>query len=1120
MGKPLRPAGPVTGLRPGRAVTFLVLACLGLSWLPAAAGAAAPDYGTLRKFLTARMFCEAYLEVLNLELASKDEDPKLTKLKKELLPGTRKEAEKRAKLNPDDTGVFTILADVEFQEGRLDEAARRISTARQGNPNALTHHIFAKILFQKGNVTQAFDEMEKALQADPSSEVIFDDFQFLYNCKNYGVASAKRLAAGAGFPRRATPLAGGGAADQNPENPFENDPTAPPDVIRPPASRPGKDPLQIAQPPKNPPPDVSPPDEPDPGEGPLPDEPGPDEPLPDEPGPDEPPVAAPVATPVAVVAEDPEKKKMKEADFWFEQARKKFEAGDFANAEETLAKAEGIYPGLPGRAELKQQIDGKKNLEKEYQFGKSLYDSEKFDLAREPILKAYESNPEKFAEATFYLGKIYILGSDKDLKKARQYFEKFLANPRVDRELKRDVEWVMIGILTDDQEYEEAYRRFGEFTERETEYAKNQRTYWRLKYTLWYRHFQTEVHIGLGVFLGAFLLVFLLMVVPSLGILVFDPLKRAQGAFENQQHEKAVGIAEDALRRGKQPIQIQRQLLEICVQSHFTLRNFVKCQDHARQLLNLFADNPVAWRYLAKASLETNDTSEEAVSMYETLYRQNPENKEYLPILARHYAAHKVYTVETMEIMYAAFQTDPDDAGNALALAEAYVQNKRMGDEVIAVLEAALRHKPEQGEFRELLARNYSKKGMFAEAARECLAILQVNINNMGIHVVYTSSMKKMNMLDEAILQYEDFLQKHPGNAQLAEIITGLRKELEAASPGGGIPIAPTDELSPFSDDLLVDGMGDLGAGPLPAGSAGGDVEGFVEPPPEGFVNPDKPTPIPDFMKDPEGAAASAAIPPETPLPEIAPEEDEVDKLLSIPTLDPFADQGGGLIEPEGIGPVVPPPSETPAPPPKKFREPFTPPATPAAKSGKTPVVSASPAGRAGKPPVSQPSGAGRSGTNPVTPPGAATDSAPSPVGDSPSPAGKAPSPPPKASGAGEQDLGKAHDLAKRNKWDEVVALLAPVFATKRDRATGILLADAYLKQKKPELANEIVQALEVDRELMPEEVKDILYRVGVALEDARLPDQARALYDLICNVDINYRDAFDRSDRLYNRKK
>jgi len=52
--------------------------------------------------------------------------------------------------------------------------------------------------------------------------------------------------------------------------------------------------------------------------------------------------------------------------------------------------------------------------------------------------------------------------------------------------------------------------------------------------------------------------------------------------------------------------------------------------------------------------------------------------------------------------------------------------------------------------------------------------------------------MKKMNMLDEAVLQYEEFLQKHPGNAQLAEIITGLRKALEQ-SPSGNGALAPPD---------------------------------------------------------------------------------------------------------------------------------------------------------------------------------------------------------------------------------------------------------------------------------------------------------------------------------------
>jgi len=748
VAKALPEAGQVNGCHDGLRPHFwlsgylLLILVVTLASSGRADGAAAPvDYSSLKKFLAGRMYCEAYLEVLNLELARKEEDPKLTKLKKELLRNARQETEKRAKINPDDTTVFTILGDIDFQEGKQDEAAKHISTARQGNPTALTHYVFAKILFQKGNVNQAFDEMEKALQADPASEVIFEDFQFLYNCKNYGVFSAKRLAGNAGFPRRSTPIAADSLAAKPPDNPFENDPTEPPDVVLPPEPvPPGKYPLLTANPPvkplktgpgpnpDNPEPEPGP-EEPNPGENPFPDNVPPNEPVVQ-------PATKTVLAPPVETTEDPEKKKLKDADYWFEQAKKKFEFGDYPSAEETLAKAEGIFPGLPGRDELKKKIFEKQKIDKEYKYAKTLYESEKYDLARESIQKAYDENPKKYAEATFYLGKIYILGSEKNLKKAKEYFQKFLGNPDMNPELKRDVEWVMIGILTDDQNYDEAYVRFNEFVDRENEYAKNQRTYWRLKYTLWYHQYKTGIHIGIGIFLGAFVLVFILMIVPSLGILVFDPLKRTQAAFEAQKFDKAAGIAEDALRRGKQPIQIQRQLLEICVQSHFSLRNFVKCQDHAKQLLTLFPDNQIAWKYLAKAFLETSDNSQEAISMYETLYKQNPENKEYLPALARYYATNKVYTVETVEIMLAYFLTDPNDQCNVIALAEAFVQNKKMGDEVIGVMEAALKQKPDQTDFRELLARNYSKKGMYAEASRECMKILEVNINNMGIHVV------------------------------------------------------------------------------------------------------------------------------------------------------------------------------------------------------------------------------------------------------------------------------------------------------------------------------------------------------------------------------------------------
>ncbi len=1063
-----------------------------------AAAAITADYTSLKKYISARMLSEAYLELMRCELQNKDEDPKLTKLRKDLLKPVRAEAEKRLKITPDDPGTRIILGDIEFHEGRFDTSVEHLSKALERESGALAHYTFSKVLFAKGKLPQSFEQLEKALQIDPSSEILFDDFQFLYNAKNYGLASAKRLTGKAGFLRRATPVAGETSAPQVPENPFENDPTAPPDVPLPPEPQPEPDLLLTAKVPaqqgtsgRQP---ASPATEFPPGDA-MPIEASDDAMLPVD---IEPPPSITIATAPDVALEDPERKKMKDAEYWFEQAKIKFADGKYEDAETTLKKAEGMFPGLPGRDDLKKKIDAKKDIGQKYQFAVSLYQSEKYDLALPDILKAYEEEPEKYAEATFYLGKIYILGSNRDLRKARDYFEKFQKLPNVDPELKRDVDWVMIGILTDDQQYVEAYRRFNSFIEQESEYAKNQPSFWKLKYTLWYRNYTTEVLIGLGLFLVAFVVVFILMVAPALNLFISDPVKKATMALEAGQNEKAVRITEDALRRPNVPIQLQRQLLEISVQGHFALKNYFKCQENARHLLQQFADNPVGWKYLAKAYLETNTSSDEAITMYETLYKQDPARTEYLPVLCKYYVTQKQYTADAMEIMYAYFQSEPSNRENVTALADAYVQSKRMGDEVVTVLREAIKTKPDGEGYRELLARNYSKKGMYAEAARECLQVLTTNVNNMGIHVVYTTCMKKMNMLDEAVLQYEEFLRRHPGNPQLTEIVTGLRKELEQTTRSPEA-FSGTDELSPFSDDLMTDGLQPLPSGPvLPSLPTDADVEGFVEPPPDGFASSDTSTPVPDFLKMPGPASPDAGntspapskprnvpfaplpphaaaplkpmgfqdheMPPEeppemdrlasAPLPATPPSAGSVDDILSMPTLDPFAEQGlDGSDIPDDLGMMT--------------------------QDIMTHAAGASPAQTLPQPPAS-------------------------------------PSSPAKPDDEIAKELAEAQKKASQKKWDDVVALLTPVFASKRTKEIGLLLADAHLHCKKPALAREIIETLEFDREMMSDELKDVLYRIGVALEASGDINGALLLYDMICNVDINFRDTFDRSDKLY----
>ncbi|HPW58246.1 MAG TPA: hypothetical protein PLK58_06380 [Candidatus Rifleibacterium sp.] len=106
--------------------TFCLLAFLLLPTGLRAVGSS-EDYASLRKFLTAKMYGEAYNEILRLELTRDEADPKLEKLKIDLLEPTRERLAKQARVSPDDPAIFTILADIAFHQGKLDEATSHIN---------------------------------------------------------------------------------------------------------------------------------------------------------------------------------------------------------------------------------------------------------------------------------------------------------------------------------------------------------------------------------------------------------------------------------------------------------------------------------------------------------------------------------------------------------------------------------------------------------------------------------------------------------------------------------------------------------------------------------------------------------------------------------------------------------------------------------------------------------------------------------------------------------------------------------------------------------------------------------------------------------------------------------
>ena len=1033
------------------------------------------------------MYGEAYMELLKQELAKDEFDPKLIKLRKDLLEPTKKRLLKQAEINPDDPAIFTILADICFHQGRLDAATRYATKALSNNSGAMANYVFAKILFRKGNISQAFDQMGIAIESMTQSPVVFVDFQFLYSCKSYGVETAKKIVQNTNFLKRAQPIAGDDNVAEAPDSPFANDPTQPPEPVEP------EEPTEVAitnitnidnaDLPEDPG-DIQP--EPDiPEEFPdLPDLPEIDDPqgrtidrpMPISPGnevntPDQAPVVEP-----AKVETDPEEEKIKKAEYWLDQAVRQFNRHNYNDSKLNLEKAVSLYPGVRGKDELKQKLDAKFDLFKRYKKALNLYELEKYEEALPIIQEAYKEEPKKYPEAPFYIGKIYLLKDNPDLKKALENLDIVLKEKDLDPLFKRDIEWTKLEILFELKRYEEADKLFKKFEQNEIDYAKNQPDFNKLKYLIFYNLHKLWIHIGLGIFAALFLIVFMLRLLPALTLTFLKAENMAGRAFKKKNYQKACSMAEKALSK-KLPVQTEREMLEICAISNFHLKNYVKCQDYSKELLEKFTNNPVGWNYLAQASIACNDTSSEAIAMYEAIYRENPENTEYLKVLAKHYAETQNYTVESMEILFTYYQTGVEDPQIILGLAEGYCQNRTMGNEVITVLEEALKIE-DRLEFRELLARNYAKAGRYADATRECLKVLDENLNNMGIHVVYSSSMKKLNMLEEAIEQYENFLDRSPDDPQLNEILNGLKKDAERLANEPESTETDLPEMETLDQDLP---MPDLPSEPEEVETVNGDdvdIEGFVEPPPEGFEqeNEKEPEiPVPDFLKEDFSAEEEEQFSNKK-SENKKEEEDNISDMAidptELPELDPFSDPDSLLDEfatelPEELGG----------------------PATPES------------------PPQSE-------GLDSL-------DNLEEPQQNE--------LPEPQAANTKQEDkndseffnkLSKARELTGQKKWNEVIEILSPVYASERHKDVGLLLINAYIETEQPLLAKEIIDTLDIDVELMGEDIKDVLYRTGMALEKAKLTDEALLIYDMICNVDINYKDAFDRSDKLYNLKK
>ncbi len=1120
----------------------LLLIIVSLILVSSAIFAAGNDYQTLRTFMSAQMYGEAYYELMQRELTGLKLDNKLRSLKIDLLDRTNEKLKKQAKMSPDDATVFTILADIAFQRGDFDNASNYISKAIANNGKAISNYTFAKILFQKGNYKQAFEQISIVLQAMPESIVAFNDFQFLYNCKEHGVNTAKKITKDFSFIDRATPIDYEKDKLEVPQSPFDNDPTKtanPPDF---------SDYNKIAQ-------KVDQRYETDEEDDDLDelsqidiDSEKKDEEEGEENEEENEEIARTEETEsddktqivdndkkevndntknlslkekkddfeiddFDVKQEEPEKKiviketenqddpelKKLEADNLFASAQTKFKDNNIESALSNLKELDKISPDYPGKKELENKINYKVDLRKRYKESRKEFEEEGFDNyegVRKIFQEAYSYDPKEFYDAPYYIGICYAQKEDPDFDQALKYYDMIIDDLDSNSEMRRDLLWRKLIILYDQKEdYEKASEIFDYFVNNEEDYAKNQLEFNQFRYGIWWHLYKTYIII---VFVVVFLLVIFvtaLQFLPDLkSIISGDPLPSAEKAFKSHNLRKAIKVAEKALKK-TQPIQIDRQLREILVQAYFALKDYQNCQIHAKAILKNFPENQIAWGHLARASIETQDSSNEAIRMYEELYRSDPTRKDLLPMLAKSYITNKDTSQAAMEIMLEYYAIKPDDADVIIALADGYVKNRTMGQEIIPILNDALKLK-DKIEYRELLARTFSKCGLYEEAARECVNVLRKNISNIGIHVVYTSSMKKLNQLPRAIAQYKDFISENPGNNQLAEILDGLKKEARDSS-------TVVDDIPPIIDSLGMPGMDDVDSG-LPS-MPDLDKSNTNNSPsmPNFMTNTDNLSQQNDSSISSDQTVENNSEPSSNQLNDNNDEQFSAQPIENssnsdgtsdlnfpnvaetLPTLDPFADNDTLLSENDSLF------------------DGFDTDELPEELGGtaRTPIEPSSNLDNVINGLTSETSNNSIEDYN----------IAPEPIQTN------TPEVAPKTGTLELQGkIDKAKDYVSAKEYNSAIELLSPEFATVRNREVGKVLIDAWLGNNNPGMALDIIHALDIDPEMMSEDIKDIVYRTAEALENNKSYSDALKLYDLICNADINFRDAFDRSDRLY----
>ncbi|NLM17009.1 MAG: hypothetical protein GX221_04760 [Candidatus Riflebacteria bacterium] len=1145
------------------------------------------QYSALTKYINARMYALAYNEILRYEMTSSVSDERLSKLQKAILERTKNDLLAQVRVKPSDSVVLTLYADVAFNLGDISEAREYIEKAtansRKSQPLGMTSYVHAKILYRQKEFKSAFDKIQEALKIIPDSPVIFNDFQFLYSCVAHGPETARKLASDSTFAQRAVPVLQRDKETQEIYNPYKNAPeiakvpeniyadsphysekhqheqfaedleqstlqssqtasggdleqdiddflAGTVDIDFPELGEINIDDFDITPTTQTPSQQIQTASLPT----------AVDEPLfrdIDDDFDDDLFGNIPEVTQQnsqKTPAPTPESSQIVSSSE-IDQIKAYLEEGNYTQA---FSVAKSVETFKPKALEDKEFIRLKKKAEQGMEayegfvyamnklseddfFGKS--SSEEVETIAKTLKKAYDFDHVRYEAALPALGDCYFYNIAPNYELAAKYYALVENAPSISVEEKRDARWALARVQFHLKNYEAYLDIYSKYKHQDKEYIDN---YIPDHKTLYYQSFVFSHAVGFIVGVGGIglflLFVLITLLFPNFAKLGKKTLESMELEFSNKKYTKVLSIGE-ALLKEKQPVQIERMILEMMVQSEYALHNYVKVNEYARQILEKHPQNDVAWGFLAKASKETDDRSAEAIVIYENLYKENPDDSEYLPILAEHYAKQETLAMEAIDILlkYYKLNDGVDKTSVILALARGYVQNRIMGEEVIFILKEALRLE-EKIEYRELLARCYSKAERYEEAAKECEKVLKANINNVGIHVVYTTSMKKAGKLPQAVERYKAFLQEYPANLQLTEILNGLLQDMASSTILGTSRTLPKVEedlsLAPLStpgldepDDFGI-GLDDLAAPSIPSISAIPDLlppdisnEAF-SPETTDLLSPEMPAVFPgnlsseeepfdgthlndnsspiDFDFSPELGDLSE-LDPLSAFGDMDPASlyDSDDSHLDLSLPDDLLYSSGSASKPKQLSKTTLPPISPNLPPIQPPGNPsYSKPAAVQTPSLNFPKVSSPPAADPMSPIKSEPSAA--SGFKAA------------------------------------RQIENARGLMAQGKFAEAAEILSAEYASQRSFEVGEPLIEALLAQKQPDLALEIFDTLDIDLEMLSAPMKNMIYTLARALEEKNFNKEALRLYDTLCHVDIDFKDAFDRSDKLYNKLK